>query len=120
MMVETMKRRERERILAEITVEMDAEKAVLLAAERKKMEVERETAAKAEEILLQNKLKMEEQQRKEFEAKQQQNADRLLEIQRRQKAEVRIHFLAVLPSKIHTCNLGGLAVTRRSRSERSS
>ena len=87
-MVDTMKRRERERILAEVQSEIEAEKASLLHQERQKLRQQQQAELDAEQILLQNKLKIEEQRRREYEQKLKQDAERLEEIQRRQRLEV--------------------------------
>lgn len=87
-MVDTMKRRERQRLLTEVQQEMEQERLAMIAEERAKMKREREQVLAAEEILLQNKLKIEEQRRREYEQKVQQDADRLAALQRRLQEEV--------------------------------
>lgn len=71
--------------------EMALEKEKLLSDERKRIKAENdknlESNKVAEEILLQNKMKMEAQQRKDFEAKQSADTQRLLEIQRKVRSK---------------------------------
>jgi hypothetical protein len=62
---------------------MIQEKEKLLAEEKKLLQVEREKNTKAEEIILQNKLIMEAQQRKEFSLKQSADSTRLEEIHKK-------------------------------------
>ena len=70
---------------------MALEKEKLLSDERKRIKAENdrnlESNKVAEEILLQNKMKMEAQQRKDFEARQAADTQRLLEIQRKVKSK---------------------------------
>jgi len=88
-LVDSLKRAERERAMREIEAEVAAEKARLLAAEKQKVHQEVATERDAKEVLLQNKLAMEEQQRRAFEEQQRANAQRLAEIQQRVEAEQR-------------------------------
>jgi len=87
-MVDTMKRRERERIMSEVQLEIEEEKSMLLTIAREKLKNEHQAKLDAEEILLQNKLRIEEQRRKEYELKMKQDSERLEEVQRKQKIEV--------------------------------
>lgn len=87
-MVDTMKRRERERIFTEVQCEIEAEKVAMLASEREKLKLQRQMELDAEQILLQNKLKIEEQRRRDYELKIKQDAERLEEIRRKQQLEV--------------------------------
>jgi hypothetical protein len=111
MMVESMRRRERERVWAEIEKELAGEKQQLLSKARADLYVEasrtvpaissefalnsniatdgRTDAQRADEILLQNKLKAEEQQRRIFEEKQREDALRLEQVLQRRQLEVR-------------------------------
>ena len=58
-MVENLKRRERERILNEINIEIAKEKEILLKAEHDKLIKEQEEKLKLEEILAENHRKIE-------------------------------------------------------------
>lgn len=107
-MVESLKRRERERILAEIQSEMEVEKKRLIAEAKEKIlkelsflnSIELSTtvgtdgsdkssdADLAEAILLQNKLKMEYQQRKVFLGQQEEDARRLAQVLQNKRLEV--------------------------------
>jgi hypothetical protein len=111
MMVENLKRRERERVWAEIEKEIAEEKERLLSKARADLHKEvlstlpamsslvaaglkcapdgRTDAERADEILLQNKLKAEDQQRRLFEAKQREDALRLEQVLQRRQLEVR-------------------------------
>ena len=53
-MVETMKRRERERIMEEIQIEIQKEKEALMIAEREKLKKEQSDRLHLEEILAEN------------------------------------------------------------------
>mmetsp|Transcript_14775 Transcript_14775/g.20301 ORF Transcript_14775/g.20301 Transcript_14775/m.20301 type:complete len:224 (+) Transcript_14775:11-682(+) len=97
-MVDTMKRRERERIMSEVQLEIEEEKSMLLAIAREKIKKEHQSKLDAEEILLQNKLRIEEQRRKEYELKMKQDAERLEEVQRKQKLEAELERQALLNS----------------------
>lgn len=59
MMVETLKRRERERMMAEVTTEIAKEKEALLRAEREKIKKEIEESKSVEEILAENQRRIE-------------------------------------------------------------
>jgi NAD(P)H-hydrate repair Nnr-like enzyme with NAD(P)H-hydrate epimerase domain len=106
-MVEALKRRERERILAEVQREMETEKKRLIAEAKERMMRELSTlrqaetitvvcgssdtgsdADLAEAILLQNTLKMEEQQRRAFLQKQDEDAKRLEQVLHNKRLEV--------------------------------
>ena len=102
-LVETFKRREREKILLAIQLELSAEREEMILKCRQEMiikakkeqiivAIEKTDAeseeAKADAILLQNKLKMEEQQRKAYEVRVKEEADRLQEVLDRKQAEV--------------------------------
>lgn len=82
--VELLKRRERERVLAEVQEEMQTEKFRMMSSQ--KMSVEEDL----NQVLLNNKLVLEEQQRRDYETKQLElrNAERLKEIQSKQQREV--------------------------------
>ena len=71
----------------QVDEEMAVEKEKLLADERKRIKADNDRNLEcnkvAEEILLQNKMIMEAQQRKEFEARQAADSQRLLDIQRK-------------------------------------
>lgn len=124
-MVELFKRRERERILAEIEHELAQEKASLLMEGRSKLALEYvasitqhptahhhsipeaqlknlTAAEQADAILLQNKLKMEEKQRLNYEAKQKEDAERLQQVLHRKQIEV---YLLVFMSKVYVPDL---------------
>lgn len=87
LMVENMKRRERERVMEEVREEIAREKAALLTAEREKLTKEVDENDRLEEILAENQRKIEEQKRRELEARQLEGAERLKEIQLRRQAE---------------------------------
>lgn len=111
-MVESLKRRERERILAEVQSEMEVEKKLMITTAREQLQKELNAlgilkpsdvlsttavtsssdggsdAELADVILLRNKQKMEEQQRQEFLRKQAEDARRLEEVLRNKRIEV--------------------------------
>ena len=111
-MVESFKMRERERMLQDIQSELELEKVKLLAEARNKMLIGLDccgvsdrsstncdvTSTKtalsdaevADAILLQNKLKIEIQQRKAFEAKQKEDADRLVQVLQKKQLDVSV------------------------------
>jgi hypothetical protein len=93
-MVEAMKRREREKILIEVQQELEKEKKSILLLEREKLKFEQQAVHDAQEILLQNKLKIEEQQRKNYELKLKLDAERLEEIKAKQRLEVSFCFIS--------------------------
>jgi hypothetical protein len=114
-MVEALKRRERERILAEVQREMETEKKRLITEAKERMMQELSTLRQAETIpvvsgssdtgsdadladaiLLQNTLKMEEQQRRAFLQKQEEDAKRLEQVLHNKRLEV-ISYLCVQP-----------------------
>jgi hypothetical protein len=114
-MVEALKRRERERILAEVQREMETEKKRLIVEAKERMMQELNTLRQAETIpvvsgcsdtgsdadladaiLLQNTLKMEEQQRRAFLQKQEEDAKRLEQVLHNKRLEV-ISYLCVRP-----------------------
>jgi len=88
MMVEAMKRREREKIVTEVQQQIEEEKISMMKVEREKVQAEHQAKLDADQILHLNKLKMEEQQMKAFEQKQKQDAERLAAIQAKQKLEM--------------------------------
>ena len=116
LMVESFKRREREKVMLEIQRELEHERQLLLSEGRKcstnsvsvqagvavladsgsLSSCDREEsdllspAARADAILLQNKLKMEEEQRRIYNEKQKEEAERLAEILRRKQLEVNL------------------------------
>lgn len=85
--VESMKRRERERILLEIEKELEKEKIELISSRKREIQKVNDEEEKSFEILLQNKIKIEEQQKKDFENKQRIDAERLRTIQSKQIEE---------------------------------
>lgn len=118
--VESLKRRERERIMAEVERELWQEKDTLLADGRKKLVTEYlasissisqqttleviipedqlrklSAAEQVDAILLHNKLKMEEQQRRNYEARQKEDTNRLKQVMYRRHLEVCAHNTAV-------------------------
>jgi hypothetical protein len=114
-MVEALKRRERERILAEVQCEMETEKKRLITEAKERIMQELSTLRRAETIpvasgssdtgsdadladavLLQNALKMEEQQRRAFLQKQEEDAKRLEQVLHNKRLEV-ISHLCVQP-----------------------
>jgi hypothetical protein len=94
--VEILKRRERERVLQEVKDEIAIEKQELIQKERARMIQQHEEKLKAEEILFMNKMKLEEQQRREFEARQLENAERLKELSSRHDREKEKVILQIL------------------------
>lgn len=127
-MVEAFKRRERQRILAEIEQELAQEKAALLAEGRQKLaeeyfasikqpeailhtslsadQLSNLTAAEqADAILLQNKIKMEEQQRRNYEAKQKEDAERLQHVLYRKQIEVLCEYTNAWATASHPSTL---------------
>jgi hypothetical protein len=114
-MVEGLKRRERERILAEVQREMETEKKRLITEAKERMMQELSTIRQAETIpvvsgssdtgsdadladaiLLQNTLKMEEQQRRAFLQKQEVDTKRLEQVLHNKRLEV-ISYRRVQP-----------------------
>jgi hypothetical protein len=106
-MVEGLKRRERERILGEVQREMETEKKRLITEAKERMMQELSTLRQAETIpvvsgssdtgsdadladaiLLQNTLKMEEQQRRAFLQKQEVDTKRLEQVLHNKRLEV--------------------------------
>lgn len=81
-LVESLKHREKKRILQEVDDEIEATKGALLLKKKREL-VDDET----EKISLQNKIRIEEQQRILFEQKLQSDAARLDEIKRRAQLE---------------------------------
>ena len=108
LMVETFKRREREKVLLEVQHELESERELLLSEGRKSLastvytgdDIGKSCAtaeysgeyfspeARADAILLQNKLKMEEEQRRIYNEKQKEEAERLAEVLSRKHLEV--------------------------------
>eukprot|EP01039_Chlorochromonas_danica_P003106 gene3106-3402_t len=86
--LEDLKRRERQRLLDEVSHEIAKEKAALLQAERIKMQIEINQQIEIERIPLLNKLKMEEYQRQKYQEKLQADAERLVEIERKAAARI--------------------------------
>lgn len=86
-MVENLKRRERERLLQDIVLQVSKERDSLLAVEREKMKLSIAEKNSLEEILHQNQKKIEDQQRKELEDRQFADAERLREIHRRKELQ---------------------------------
>lgn len=101
-MVESLKRRERERVLTEIQAEVESQRNQLredcnnicvqcsgyLRDIRMKGDAV-DHASQADTILLQNKLRMEEQQRRQYEARQKEEAERLEQVLSKKRCEVR-------------------------------
>lgn len=86
--LEDLKRRERQRLLDEVSIEIAKEKAALLIVERAKMQTEVSQQIEIERIPLLNKLKMEEYQRQKYQEKLQADAERLAEIERKAAARI--------------------------------
>lgn len=94
LLVENMKRRKRQEINSEIEKEreemmkeLESERRKLFSIVEEKRKVQQELDELAGEILLQNKIKMENLQRREYEAKLKRDADRLQEIQNKKMQE---------------------------------
>ncbi len=85
--LEYLKRREREKILEEVTKEIAKEKEALLQDERKKMQSLVQQEMDHERLILQNRLKLEQYEREQYEQKLMQNSSKLIEIQRRNEQE---------------------------------
>ena len=113
LMVESLKRRERERMLLEVQTEMEQEKSTLIATAKEKLKNELKEITQpsssanithiscsdgelADAILLQNKLRMEEQQRKIFEQKQREEANRLEEVLQKKQLDVSFNLIHVV------------------------
>lgn len=90
-MIESLKRREREKMLDEITTEIAKERENLLNAERKKINLELSKLRGSESILVENQKVIEDKQRKDLEKKQLEDAARLKEVQRRQQLKRERH-----------------------------
>jgi len=109
LMVESFKRREREKVMLEVQRELEKERELLLSEGRKSLasrvctaddtdkscvvatgdcEEFLSTEARADAILLQNKLKMEEEQRRVYNERQKEEAERLAEVLGRKRLEV--------------------------------
>lgn len=86
-MVENIKRRERERLLQDIMLEVSKERDAMLAVEREKMKKSIADRHSLNDILIQNQKKIEEQQRKDLEDRQVADAERLREIHRRKELQ---------------------------------
>ena len=97
-MVDTMKRRERERVLAEIRLQIESDRKLIHEQLLESLKLEELSKIQsAEKILIENKLKMEEQQRKVFEEKMKADAERLRQIQlKHELEEVIIHQYMIL------------------------
>ena len=119
-MVDTMKRRERERIFAEVQNEIETEKLAMLNAEKEKLKLQRQMELDAEQILLQNKLKIEEQRRRDYELKIKQDAERLEEIRRKQQLEVSQPFLYALLRHFYYYSVSSLSRKGKWRGKRKS
>jgi gamma-glutamyl phosphate reductase len=90
--IEALKRKERERILKEVQEELEREKAMLLEDERKKMRALVEEEMSKERLLIENKVKIQEHERKQYEIRMKEDEERLLMLQR--KAQVLFcHFV---------------------------
>ena len=87
--VEGLKRKRRIEAIQEVEAEIEIEKQAMLSEEKARLLAEKRASDEAHEILRQNRLKIEEQQRKAFESKQVQDAQRLEEI----KLKVRVACL---------------------------
>lgn len=86
-MVENLKRRERERLLQDVTLQIAKERDAMLAQERDKLKKELAEQKSFEEILAENQKKIEDQHRKDLEDRQQADAARLQEVHRRHQQE---------------------------------
>lgn len=85
--LEYLKRREREKILEDVMKEIVKEREALLQDERKKMESLIYQEMDHERLILQNKLKLEQHEREQYEQKLLLNSSKLVEIQRRNEQE---------------------------------
>ena len=97
-LLDSYKRRQRERVLAEVNAEIDAERSALLAEGKLKLQLEVAAMLDSESILLHNKLRMERQQRAEFEESQRQSERRLQEVQRRSQLELEVLYVIPVPN----------------------
>ena len=87
-MVESIKRRERERMMTDVRAAIEREETEMLTVERARLQHESSSRIEAHEVALRNKLKIEEHQRAMYELKLQQDEQRLKDIQERQQIEV--------------------------------
>ena len=85
--IDHLKRRERERIMDEVNKEITREKEILLQNERMKMKSSVQQLISHEKLILENKLKLEQYEREQYEKTLAHNSNRLLEIQKRQELE---------------------------------
>jgi len=85
--IDHLKRRERERIMDEVNKEITREKEILLQNERMKMKSSVQQLISHEKLILENKLKLEQYEREQYEQTLAHNSNRLLEIQKRQELE---------------------------------
>lgn len=92
-MVESLKRREREKMMEEISELIQGEREAVLAMEREKLQKEQLESKRLQDIMAENQIRIEEKQRQDYEDRLKADADRLAAVTERQQAEVHIHYI---------------------------